>query len=110
LGHQTMVLLLYAALASGACGGIHRAPVSDRALLDQLGFLQAGSVTQSTIEARLGPPAHVYANDGIAAYHLFERDGRLTTFSSELDDRRYTLMLQYGSDGVLLRRSLVPAL
>jgi hypothetical protein len=90
-------------------GCVYRVPVADTALLDQLSLLDPGLVTRATVEAQLGPPAQSFEGGEISAYPVQVYDRHLVSQPLHAEARpRYWLMVQYGVDDVLVRRSLVP--
>ncbi len=101
--------LLFVAIALLMSGCVYRSAVTDRAILDQLGLLQAGTATRSVIEARLGPPEQTYESGSISAYRLTQVDGLLVSRAPARKQAYYWLMLEYGVDDFLIRRSLVSA-
>ena len=84
-----------------------RAPIDDQNLIARLGFLKPGGPTRAEVEARLGPPGHVYENGSVVTYAVGERDdGRLTVMNPS-GPVGYTLVIEYAADGKLARRTLV---
>ena len=100
--HGVALLTLLVALAGCATRG----PIDDADATAKLGFLQPGGPTRTEVEARLGPPEHVYEGGRIATYTVSEREGRLTTTFVQHGDS-YTLVIEYAPDGTVVRRSLV---
>lgn len=114
-GYGSRKALCCAVVASLAWGCVYRAPIADPRLLDQLGLLEPGAVMRATIEARLGPPEQAFEGGSIGAYRLVNIDGLLVSHGPARPQAHsrahahYWLMLQYGLDGLLVRRSLVSA-
>lgn len=104
-----------AAAASVAWGCVYRAPIEDPKALGQLGLLEPGAVTRARIEAQAGPPEQVFEGGAIQAYRLVNIHGFLLNhgparrLAHSREQAHFWLMLQFGPDGVLVRRTLVPA-
>lgn len=96
-------------IASLAAGCVERRPVTDAALLDQLTLLDPGHVTRARVEARLGLPEQSFEAGTIGAYPVYRIQRHLVSRPPREEWRAsYWLMVQYGLDEVLVRRSLVP--
>jgi len=76
-------------------------------MMAKLGFLEGGNATRAEIESRLGSPNTIYERGRLVTYSIWEYEGRLTTDYSRLATRSYTLVIEYGPDGSVARRSLV---
>lgn len=103
---QGVVLIALIALVAAFAGCATRGPIDDADATAKLGFLQPGGPTRAEVEARLGPPDHVYEGGRVATYTVSESEGRLTTTFVQYGDS-YTLVIEYAPDGTVARRSLV---
>lgn len=80
-------------------------PVTDKARLGELGFLQTGVTTSKEVAARLGSPLNTYEGGRINTYQLQKIKGG---YEATGDQKAvYHLILVYRPDGVLERWSLV---
>jgi hypothetical protein len=100
--HVIAIVVATAALAACAARGLVEEPET----IARLGFLNGPDIRRADVEARLGAPAAIYEDGKVVSYSLYmSRDG-LSVTGSPLGTEQYSLVLEYGTDGRVVRRAL----
>jgi hypothetical protein len=75
---------------------------------DLLAFLQDGTTTKKEVETRIGP-ASSWSDGRIWTYRVGEADDGfyLSERKNDWADARYSLVLEFGANGVLSRHALI---
>jgi hypothetical protein len=103
------LLFGFALLVSGLLVGCATTvePVADPSELRLLGFLEAGSVSRSEVEGRLGGPREAYEDGRIVIYALRKNQDKFESVVLDSQESRYRLILVYRPDGQVERWNLV---
>jgi len=89
------------AIALAGCSTVTK--VDEAQASHELGFLRVGQITRSEVVQRLGEPYQSYEGGRIVSYRLWESDGHLQVGAVP----QFCLMLVYGGNDIVVRRSLI---
>lgn len=102
IANLTFLLLLGCATPSPV------GPIPDKELLD---FLEEGKTIKQTVFGKLGQPSGTYENNRILTYRIGSEDGK-GYFIDEVQRThwfkwKYSLVLVFDENGILMKKSLV---
>ena len=88
----------------------HAKVVAPEIVNEQFRFLRDGETSQREILARLGDPSHLFEQDHVVVYLVYEDYyGHLSVGRGSVDEngRLYHLVIQFTSEGAMERHSLI---